>query len=76
MEYYLPYKGIKYAPSRKTMCTGAFQKRLSNIIRKRTGTRTSLVAQGPRLCTPNAGAQVGSLLREPDPTRHTVARKK
>ena len=32
MEYYLPYKGIKYAPSRKKMYTGTFQKCLNNII--------------------------------------------
>ena len=76
MEYYLPYKGIKYAPSRKKMYTGTFQKCLNNIIKKHTGTRTSLVVQWLRLCTPNAGAQVRPLLREPDPTCHTVARKK
>lgn len=58
------------------MCTGTFQKCPNNIIKKDKGTRTSLAVQWLRLCTPNAGAQVRPLLRGPDPTCHTVARKK
>ena len=39
------------------------------IIPKRSlPTKTSLVVQGLRLQAPNAGAQVGSLVKELDPT--------